>query len=127
MSSIPYDWAIRRWVEMNFTFEVLYPSRIPYLAIDTPIGRRLVELSGKLAAVDARFDKWASDLGVPVASLKASDERERAICEIDALVSLAYGLDKSQVMHVFASFHRGWDYEPRLEMVLEYYEEWKDK
>ena len=127
LSSIPYDWAIRRWVEMNFTFEVLYPSRIPYLAIDTPIGKRLIELSGKLAAADGRFDKWASDLGVPVASFKTIDERERAIYEIDALVSLAYGLDKTQVIHVFGSFHRGWDFKPRMDRVLEYYDEWKDK
>ncbi len=46
-------------------------------------------------------------------------------CEFDALVSLLYGLTEEQVQHVFATFHRGWDYQERLGAVLEHYSNWK--
>ena len=42
-------------------------------------------------------------------------------------MSLLYGLTEDQVEHVFATFHRGWDYEPRLEAVLKHYRAWKGK
>jgi hypothetical protein len=42
-------------------------------------------------------------------------------------VSIKYGLKKTDVIHVFETFHAGWDYKPRLTMVLEYYDQWKDK
>ena len=35
-------------------------------------------------------------------------------------------LTPEQVKHVFATFHRGWNYTTRLERVLTYYEQWKD-
>ena len=37
--------------------------------------------------------------------------------------SLLYGLTVAQVEHVFATFHRGWNYAARLERVLAYYEQ----
>jgi hypothetical protein len=42
--------------------------------------------------------------------------------ELDALVSHLYGLTRDQVVHIFATFHRGWDYKPRLDAVLEHFD-----
>jgi hypothetical protein len=42
--------------------------------------------------------------------------------ELDALVARLYGLSRSQVEHVFSTFHRGWDYKSRLAAVLEYFD-----
>lgn len=127
MSSIPYDWTIRKWIEMNFTFEALYPSRIPHDKIGTPLGQRLIQVSGRLAAVDERYADWAAEVGVPVGSFKTEAEKNELIAELDALVSLLYGLDESQVTHIFETFHRGWVYKPRLEKVLGYFAKWKDE
>jgi hypothetical protein len=127
MCSIPYDWSIRRWVEMNFTFEILRPSPVPHRQIDTVIGRKALVNAARLAAIDERYSEWAEEVGVPFGSVKTDDEKNELIYEIDALVSLMYGLSEDQVVHIFETFHRGWDYKPRLERVLEYYAKWKDR
>lgn len=54
-------------------------------------------------------------------------EKDDLIAELDALVSLLYGLSEDQVEHLFATFHRGWKYEPRLEAVIQHYQAWKGK
>ena len=66
-------------------------------------------------------------MGVPFGSVKSSAERGELIAELDALVSLLYGLSEDQVEHVLVTFHRGWDYRPRLDAVLGHYRAWKGK
>lgn len=127
MSSIPFDWASRRWVELHLTFEVLSALPVPSGQIDSPLGKRLIEIAGLLAAVDDRFAKWAKSVGVPVGSVKDDTARADLLAEIDALVALLYGLSEDQTTHVFETFHRGWDYQPRLDAVLKHYAAWKDK
>lgn len=83
-------------------------------------------IAGRLAAVDERYKTWAEEVGVEVATAVDEPTRTELIAELDALVSLLYGLTEEQVEHVFATFHRGWDYTARLERVLAYYEQWKD-
>jgi hypothetical protein len=126
MSSIPFDWYMRRWVEMKLSFELLNPSPIPDVDVKSTLGARLVELSARLAAVDSRFDTWAAEVGVPTGSV-APDKKDDLIAELDAIVSLLYGLTEDQVEHVFATFHRGWNYEPRLDAALTHYRQWKAK
>ena len=58
---------------------------------------------------------------------RARPRRTTLVAELDALVSLLYGLTEDQVEHVFATFHKGWDYEPRLDAVLKHYRAWKGK
>ena len=81
----------------------------------------MVEIAGRLAAVDDRYADWAAEVGVPVGSVKTPAEKDDLIAELDALVSLLYGLTEDQVEHVFATFHRGWNYEARLDAVLTHY------
>lgn len=126
LSSIPLDWAARRVTEVNMTFTILNSLPIPDSG-KPEIRERVVDVAGRLAAVDERYSGWAKEVGVPVGSVKTAEEKNELTYELDALVSLLYGFSKDQVIHIFETFHRGWRYEPRLERVLNFYEHWKDK
>jgi hypothetical protein len=122
MSSIPFDWYVRRIVELHMTFELLERVPVPRPAVADPRRHRVVEVAGRLAAVDNRFSTWAHAVGVPVGSVETDDERAGLEAELDALVAHLYGLSRSQLEHVFATFHRGWDHQERLSRVLEYFD-----
>lgn len=124
MSSRPFDWQLRRWVEQNLTFELLGLASVP-LNLDGRYADRASDISGRLAAVDERYQEWADEVGVPVGSVKTPAEKQDLIDELDALVSLLYGLTADQVEHIYATFHRGWDYAPRLAAVLEHFHAWE--
>jgi hypothetical protein len=142
LSSIPFDWIARKFTELHMTFELLNSFPIPrvdhasgFLLNDSgeplsktdlrPVEKRLIEISGRLAAVDSRYNAWAKVVGVQVGSVKTAVEKQDLIAEVDALVSLLYVLSEDQVNKMFASFHRGWKYETRLESVLTHYRFWQ--
>lgn len=125
MSSIPFDWVSRRWVELHLTFEVLSLLPVPRWTPGSAWTEQVIELAGRLAAVDGRYREWADEVGVPVGSVTSEAEKEDLVAELDALVSLLYGLERDHVEHVFATFHRGWDYEERLAAALRHYDRWK--
>lgn len=127
LSSTPLDWYARKYVELHLNLHILNGLPIPAYAPAAPIAARLVELSGRLASVDGRFSRWAKEVEVPVDSVTSATEKEDLIAEVDALASLLYGLSEEQVEHIFATFHRGWDFEPRLAAVLDHYRHWKDR
>lgn len=87
----------------------------------TRVRDRIVEIAGRLAAVDDRYLEWAQAIGVRVASVETESERSDLIAELDASVCLLYGLSEEQVGKVFTTFHRGWDFAPRLAAVLVHY------
>jgi hypothetical protein len=124
MSSRPFDWYARRYVELHLTFTLLNGFPVPRPAADDPIRQRVVEISGRLAAVDGRYAEWAAKVGVPVASVTTQAEKDDLIAELDALVGLLYGLDRDQFSHIFETFHVGWDYRPRLEASLAHFDHW---
>ncbi|MFI8593837.1 Eco57I restriction-modification methylase domain-containing protein [Microbacterium sp. NPDC078428] len=126
LSSIPFDWAARRWVEMNFNFFVMNPLPIPEYRPGSVLADRVVQVAGHLAAVDDRYRGWAEAIGVQVGTAKDEPTKSDHIAELDALVSLLYALSPDQVTYVFTTFQRGTDYSDRLARVLEYYEQWKD-
>ena len=126
LSSVPFDWAARRWVELHLTFELLNMLPIPAYSPGSALSDRIVNVAGRLAAVDERYRTWANEVGVELGTANTEPIKSELIAELDALVSLVYGLTQEQVEHVFATFHRGWDYAARLERVLAYYEQWKD-
>lgn len=66
-------------------------------------------------------------MGVPVGSVTTDAEKDDLICELDAVVSLLYGLSEEQVTTVFETFHRGWVFEPRLGKVLVHYKAWSSQ
>ena len=122
LSSVIFDWYVRKWVEQNFTFELLKPAPIPRVSTLDKRASRLIENSGRLAASDDRFGTWAKALGVKSGSVKSDAERDLLIAENDALVAHVYGLTRTQIEHVFKTFHRGWDYSSRLAQVLAFYD-----
>lgn len=123
LSSIPFDWFARRSVETHATVDFINSAPIPGFQ-DTEAHHRVVELAGLLAATDARFTTWAAAAGVPVASVDL--DHEACLAELDALVSLLYGLSGEDVSLIFATFHRGWDGKDRRDRVLGYMSRWSE-
>jgi hypothetical protein len=117
LSSLPLDWFARRFVETHLTFFVFNPLPIPRPAAEDPLRRRAIQLAGRLGAPDDRFAAWAEEVGVECGPL-AADEEEDMICELDAVVARLYNLSEKQLVHIFETFHEGWDYENRLRATL---------
>lgn len=126
LASLPFDWYARQMVESHVTVEFLLGAPVPRPGSADPRRRRVVEIASRLAAVDDRYRSWAEEVGVEVGTANEEPTKSELIAELDALVSLLYGLTQEQVEHVFATFHRGWNYAARLERVLAYCEQWKD-
>lgn len=125
LSSVAFDWYTRRFVELSLNFYIFNWLPVPVFDQMAPIGKRVVEISGTLAAIDDRYAEWATKVDVQVGSVKSKSEKDVLLAELDALVCLLFGLTEDQVEHVFATFHRGWNYQSRLEAVLEHYAHWK--
>ena len=47
--------------------------------------------------------------------------------ELDAVVAHLYGLSDKQLIHIFETFHIGWDYEERLRSTLKHFNSWGQK
>ena len=69
---------------------------------------------------------WADKVGVKCGILNPKDKEDK-IYELDAVVAHLYGLSEKQLVHIFETFHEGWDGQPRLDNVLKYYYEWQKK
>ena len=126
LSSIPLDWYARRFVEKHVSFFVFNPFPIPRPGRDNAFWQRAVRLAGRLACPDDRFDAWAETVGVEYGTL-AADEKEDRIHELDAVVAHLYGLNEPQLVHIFETFHEGWDHQSRLDSVLRHFNDWKGK
>lgn len=127
VSSLPFDWYARRWVEIHLTFQILSPMPMPRPDRNHPLRRRIVDLASRLAAVDDRYASWAEVVGAPIGTLLHKPERSGAVFEIDALVALLYELSEDQLEHIFKTFHRGWNYKDRWENVRSHYRVWRDR
>ena len=126
LSSLPLDWYARRFVELNVNFFIINPFPIPRPSRDNILWQRVVEVAGRLACPDDRFNEWAKKVGVTHGPLDEA-EKEDYIYELDAVVAHLYGLSESQLVHIFATFHKGWDFETRLSGVLYHYRAWMNK
>jgi len=69
------------------------------------------------------FSDWRRQSAFQVGAVGTSKQQEDLESELDALVSSLYGLSRNQIAHMFATFHRGWDFQPRLTKVLEYFDQ----
>ena len=81
---------------------------MPRPPADNPWRQRVIEIAGRLAAVDHRYDDWAAAVGVPVGSVTDDADKAALTDELDALVALLYGLDREDLAYIYATFHRGW-------------------
>lgn len=123
LSSIPLDWYSRRFVETHVNFFILNPFPVPRRRAGDPLADRVVELAGRLACPDKRFKDWAKKVGVACGPI-TDDEKEAMIRELDAVVAHLYLLSEKQLVHIFETFHEGWDYEERLRATIEHFQEW---
>ena len=126
LSSIPLDWYARRFVEIHVNYFVFNPFPVPRPERDNAGWQRVVSLAGRLACPDDRFASWAGAVGVDYGPLVA-DEKEDMIHQLDAVVAHLYGLSEPQLVHIFETFHEGWDYEERLQGVLGHYNAWNGR
>lgn len=124
LSSLALDWYARRFVEVSLNFFVFNPFPIPRPPGDHPFFRRAIKLAGRLACPDERFAGWAESVGVAYGLLEP-DEKDDMISELDAVVAHLYGLSERQLVHIFETFHEGWNYEARLARTLLHFHTWK--
>lgn len=125
LCSIPLDWYARKYVEIHLNLHIFNSLPIPEYRPGEALADRLVTIAGRLAARDERYLDWAMEVGVEVGTANEDSVRSDLLAELDAVVALLYGLTEEQVEQVFATFHRGWDYRPRLDSVLAHYTAWK--
>lgn len=121
LCSMPLDWQARRTVELHMTFEQLNQLTIPDPGAGDPVRDRVVEIAGRLAAVDERYAEWAADVGVPVGSANDPDAKAELIHELDACVAHLYGLDESDLAVIYETFHEGKDYSTHHTAVLKHF------
>ena len=126
LSSIPLDWYARRFVELNVNFFIINPFPIPRPSRDVAVWQRVVALAARLACPDDRFAAWAEAVGVECGPLDA-DAKDDMIHELDAVVAHLYGLSEAQLVHIFETFHEGWDYQARLDAVLRHFKDWQNR
>ncbi len=124
LSSIPLDWYARCFVELSVNYFIINSFPIPRPSRDDVRWKRVVELAGRLACPDNRFVRWANSVGVACGTLTQED-KEAMIYELDAVVAHLYGLNQTQVIHIFETFHKGWKYQERLHGVLQYFRAWR--
>ncbi len=123
LSSIPLDWYARRFVELNVNFFIINPFPVPRPSREDAGWERVVQLAGRLACMNERFASWAEAVEVECGSLP-DDKKQDMICELDAVVAHLYGLSEPQLIHIFETFHEGWDYSDRLDSVIRHYRSW---
>ncbi|WP_420435118.1 hypothetical protein [Candidatus Poriferisocius sp.] len=115
------DWYDRRVVELHLNFHIFNSFPIPDPGESHPVRERVVEIAGRLAAVDERFAEWAVEVGVPVGSANDEAVKQDLICELDACVANLYGLDEDDLAVVYETFSETVDYSDRLAAVLTHF------
>jgi hypothetical protein len=61
-----------------------------------------------------------SQLGVKGQKLR-EDESQDLVAELDATVAHLYGLAEAQLVHIFETFHQGWDFADRLKATVKHF------
>ncbi|MCY4512742.1 MAG: hypothetical protein OXB86_03540 [Bdellovibrionales bacterium] len=110
----------------NVGFCLLNTFPIPHPSRKNPLWKRVITLFGRLASPDERFTEWVEAVGMECSELD-EEKKNNIIYELDAVVAHLYGLSEKQLIHIFETFHRTWDYNLRLKSVLKYYNFWKKK
>ena len=121
LSSMIFDWQLRRIMELTLSFTDLMGTSIPDPGEGHPVRGRVVEIAGRLAAVDERFAEWAAEVGVPVGSTSDEAVKRDLICELDACVAFLYGLDEEDLAVVYETFSETVDYSDRHAAVLTHF------
>ena len=125
MSSRIFDWYARRWVELNFTFELLNHMPIPIYKQNDKRASKLISNSVQLAAVDSRYKLWAESCGLAEFPQLTLESKEELIIENDALAAHLYSLSREQTTTIFRTFHNNWNFTNQLNTTLAYFDKWE--
>lgn len=123
-SSLVFDWYSRKFIETAVNFHLLNAFPIPQLK-NLELESEIIKVAGTLAAVDDRYGEWAGSVGVGV-SAPTETLKSQLVAQLDGLVAAAYGLDRSDLEHIFRTFHRGWSDPERLDLALHALEEYSE-
>ena len=121
LSSMILDWYARCVVEMSLNFHILNNFPIPDPGEGDTVRDRVVEIAGRLAAVDERYGEWAAEVGVAVGSATDKAVKQDLVCELDACVAYLYGLDEDDLAVVYETFSETVDYSGRHAAVLDHF------
>lgn len=127
LSSMILDWYARCVVELHLNFHIFNNLPIPDPDGDDPVRDRIVEIAGRLAAVDERFSEWAAEVGVDVGSANDEKVMQDLICELDACVAYLYGLEEDNLAVVYETFSETVDYSDRHADVLGHFRNLNDR
>lgn len=94
VNSLPFDWLLRRVVTTTVNYFVLLSVWLPDIETESLPGRRLVEISRKLADLD-KGSQRSFDACWRIAELKA---------EADVLVATAYGCTEADIRLMLQDF-----------------------
>jgi len=126
LSSIPFDWYARRFVEANVTKSLM--STFP-----VPVRVATIISVGTLWNSQVNWPPWMTAMPTGL-TLSAStmapfdeDTKQEMVYELDAVVAHLYGLSREHVKVIFETFHNSWDYQERLDHVLDYYDDWAEQ
>lgn len=101
MSSIPFDWLGRRYIEANVNYFIFNSLTFP--PPDSTPWRRIGRLAARLSCGDDRFADFAAEAGVHCGPLTTT-QRDDMRAEIDALVAHAYGITADELRFIFTDF-----------------------
>jgi hypothetical protein len=116
---------MRHTVEMHVNPHTAKNCPIPTFKEDSIIVQRIVFLVTSILSEDQRFHKWISDIVLLKNISFKLEQKNNMIFELDALVAHAFGLSKSELTHIYETFHKGWDYSAQLAITLKYFDEWE--
>jgi hypothetical protein len=125
-SSLCLDWYARRYVETGVKFYLINSFPYPKPASINPLRKRVIKISARLACQDDRFREVANEVGTEIGPLN-DQQKEDLIHELDAVVAHLYGLSENNLVHLFKTFHNGWDYQDRLNATLKHFDYWSNK
>lgn len=116
LNSSVCDWWGHLFVNLNLNYFILYGLPVPTWQPDDPRSRRAIQLGATLAVnEEGDYGDWA-DL-----ALDGPHDRDDAIAELDAIASLAYGINDELLDLIWnddASLR------PPLDRVRKFREEW---
>ena len=117
LSSMVFDWQVRRTAELNMTFAQLNQASIPDPGEGHAVRDRVTKIAARLAAAADRFAGWAAGHGVRSGPVPL-EERRKLLAELDACVAVLYGLDSEDIAVLYDTFGRPGQYDARRVAVL---------
>lgn len=125
-SSYSLDWYARRFIVLNLNFHILNGFPIPVVNKSDKKYKQILTLVASLIDLDGKNIEWVESLEVKFKKIESEEQKFDTLSELDALVCMCYGLDKNDVVHIFETFHKTWDYKKYLGKTLEFYEKWRE-